>query len=122
MQKINESLARLCYFKNPQSDVWEPITILVWQKLSSGKKTASALIYSGVCFYFGFVCVTGAANRIITIYDGISAAGTEIEYFVADANKPTDGHSHADPIICQKGIYAAIPGGGETVVIYYYPM
>jgi hypothetical protein len=87
-------------------------------KKSSGEKVASGLIYEGPCYYYGFVCVTGGSNRTVKLYDNESAAaGTVIESFTADGNKPTDGHSHANPVHCENGIYLEMSGG--TVVVFY---
>ncbi len=91
----------------------------MWRKISSGNKTENSLIYTGYCYYFGFVCVTGGVQRNITIYDYLSAAGIEVENFVCDANKPTDGHSHSIPVMCGTGLYLGLSGG--TVVVYYMP-
>lgn len=87
-------------------------------KKSSGEKADSAVIYAGECIYYGFVCVTDGSARTIKLYDNASAAsGTVIENFVAAADKPTDGHSHSNPVHCINGIYLSMSGG--TVIVYY---
>lgn len=88
-------------------------------KLASGELTGNTLVYTGPCFYYGHTCKTGGSNRTITIYDNTSAAGRVIESFTADGNKTMDGHSHAIPVKCLNGIYAAI--GGGTVEVYFTP-
>jgi len=88
-------------------------------KQSSGEKTSSAIIYSGQCLYYGFVCVTGGVNRTISIYNNTANSGTKVETFTADANKPTDGHSHANPVECNNGLYLEMSGG--TVIVFYCP-
>ena len=86
-------------------------------KKSSGEKSSSEIIYTGECLYYGFVCLPGGSDRTIKLYDELSATGTVIESFIADANKPTDGHSHANPVYCSKGIYLSLSGG--SVVVFY---
>jgi hypothetical protein len=86
-------------------------------KKSSGEKTSSGIIVSGPCLYYGFVCLPGGSNRTVKLYDNTAASGTEVESFVADANKPTDGHSHSNPVFCNNGLYLSMTGG--TVVVFY---
>ena len=86
-------------------------------KRSSGALTGNTLIYTGPCWYYGFVCVTGGSNRTVVLYDEVSATGTAVENFACDANKTTDGHSHAIPVYCTTGLYLALSGG--TAVVYY---
>lgn len=89
-------------------------------KKSSGRVSASAAIYGGMCLYYGFTCKPGGTNRTVILYDNASAAsGTEVEDFTCDANKTTDGHSHANPVLCSNGIYASLSGG--SIVVYYQP-
>ena len=92
---------------------------MIDKKLSSGKKTDNALIYTGPCYYYGFVCASGKAKLTITIYDGVAAAGTVVEYYITDANKEMDGHEHANPVVCSDGLYLAL--GGGTAIVYYVP-
>jgi hypothetical protein len=90
-------------------------------KRASGVMTTSGVVYAGPCIYFGFVCRTGGSNRQIDIYDNPSApTGTIIETFLCDGNKPTDGHEHATPVICDNGLYLSTPGAGEAVEVYYW--
>jgi len=91
----------------------------MWKKLSSGKKIASGVICDGPCLYFGFVCLPGGVNRTVTLYDELTATGNEVEDFIANANLPSDGHSHSNPVVCSKGLYLAL--GGGSVVVYYAP-
>ncbi len=86
-------------------------------KKSSGKKTGDSLIASDRCYYYGFTCIPGGIDRVITIYDAVSAVGTEIEDFSVDGTKKTDGHSHSVPIKCENGIYLSISGG--SAIVYY---
>jgi hypothetical protein len=68
--------------------------------------------------YYGFVAVPGGSDRTITLYDHASAAsGLEVEDFVADGTKKSDGHSHTKPVLCLNGLYLSMSGG--TVVVYY---
>lgn len=90
-------------------------------KISSGEKVASCIIHVGPCLYYGFTCLPDGSNRTVKMYDNPAAAsGTVIESFVADANKPTDGHSHSNPVNCETGIYLSMSGG--TVNVWYLPL
>ena len=90
-------------------------------KVSSGEVNSSAAIYAGPCLYYGFVCITGGSARTLKIYDHpTTTSGTVVESFVAAADKPTDGHSHSNPVDCKLGLYLSMSGG--TVVVFYAPM
>ena len=93
---------------------------MIDKKLSSGIKALSALIFTGPCYYYGFTAVTGKTKFQVTIYDSLTAAGTEVEDYSTDANKEMDGHSHATPVVCSNGLYLAL--GGGTAVVYYVPI
>ena len=88
-------------------------------KWSSGEYSSSGIIHNGQCLYYGFVCVTGGSDRTVKLYDSIDDSGNVVESFVADGNKPTDGHSHSNPVDCANGLYLSISGG--SVVVYYLP-
>jgi hypothetical protein len=88
-------------------------------KRSTGRVSASGLIFRGPCWYYGFTGLPGGANRTTIIYDNTAASGTQVEDFVMDGNKPTDGHSHAIPCKCQNGLYLSLAGG--SVNIFYKP-
>lgn len=91
-----------------------------WKKLSSGKKTEGGVIFAKPCFYFGFTCVNSQTSFAVTLYDNASAgSGTEVEDYLTDANKQMEGHSHADPVVCSKGLYLSL--GGGTAIVYYAP-
>jgi hypothetical protein len=92
---------------------------MISYKRSSGQLVASALIVSGPCYYYGFVCVTGGANRAIVLYDAVGIGGLAVETYTADGNKVTDGHSHSLPVACLNGLYLNTPGGGEIVTVFY---
>ena len=92
-----------------------------WRKKSSGKLLAGTHIIVGRnCVYFGFTLVTGGSNRIFKAYNSLSAKdGKEIEDMVCDGNKPTDGHSHSNPVECPDGLTVVVPAAA-TAVVYYY--
>jgi hypothetical protein len=89
-------------------------------KVSSSEVSSSAIVYTGHCLYYGFTCVTGGSARTIKLYDALAASGTIVESFVCAADKPTDGHSHSNPVECTNGIYLSMSGG--TVVVFYAPL
>jgi len=91
-----------------------------WMKKSSGILSGSGILTKDNAHYFGFVLITGGSNRQFTAYNGQSAVdGKEIENMLCDGNKPSDGHSHADPVLCSNGIYYSI-ATGATAIIYYW--
>lgn len=90
-----------------------------WHKKSSGKISGNKTICIVACRYFGFELITGGSNRQFTAYDGVNAGGNIIEDLLCDGNKPTDGHSHASPVLCKNGLYVEI-GSGATAVVWYY--
>lgn len=93
---------------------------MAWKKLSSGKITASGVVYSAPCFYFGFTTVTNKTKYQVTLYDGLNASGLVVEDYSTDAAKEMDGHSHAHPVVCREGLYISL--GGGSAVVYYAPM
>ncbi len=92
---------------------------MINKKLSSGKKIASGIIYEGPCYYYGFVAVSGKTKFQVTIYDNTAGSGTEVEDYSTDANKEIDGHSHATPVVCSKGLY--LTSGGGSAIVYFVP-
>ena len=89
-------------------------------KRATSTISASQLVWTGPCWYYGFTCKTGGADRTLIIYDNTAASGTRVEDFAVDGSKATDGHSHAIPIYCNIGLYLSITGG--TVNIFYKPV
>jgi hypothetical protein len=88
-------------------------------KRSTGRMAASALIFTGPCWYYGFTGLPGGANRTVEIYNNTAASGTKVEDFIMDGAKPTDGHSHAIPCYCSNGLYAAFSAG--SINVFYKP-
>lgn len=91
-----------------------------WKALSSGKLVSSQIVYTGPCFYFGFTCRNAGASFTVTIYDNISATGTEVEDYQTDTNKEMEGHALNSPITCRNGIYLSL--GGGSAIVYYSPL
>ena len=79
-------------------------------KRATGRLAANTLIYSGECWYYGFTCLPGGADRTIVIYNATSATGTRVEDAIADGTKTFDGHSHAIPVHCATGLYITLAG------------
>jgi hypothetical protein len=108
---------------DPKSPHWEmtryvnniPATL-------SGKKDASALIYTGPCLLlkvklFG----NGAAEAQLKVYDNTSAAGTEVtEAFCNDDTKEPSGEVFPGGGVMSTGIYCALTGAGARYYIEYY--
>jgi hypothetical protein len=88
----------------------------MWQKKSSDLINGTVVISKKQTRYFGFVCITGGTNRTILIYDSDGPNGKVVEAFVCDSNKPTDGHSHATPVLCKNGLCVVSP---VPIVVYY---
>ena len=93
---------------------------MAWKNLSSGKLSSSQLVHTGPCFYFGFSCRNGQASFTITLHDGLTATGIEVEDYQTDANKEMEGHVHNSPITCRNGLYLTL--GGGTAIVYYTPL
>jgi len=89
-------------------------------KRASSRVSASAIIWTGPCWYYGFTCLTGGGDRTIVLYDNTAASGVRVEDFIADGAKKTDGHSHAIPIYCATGIYASLTGG--SINVFFKPV
>ena len=92
---------------------------MIDKKLSSGIQDTDTIIFEGPCYYYGFTAVTGKTKFQVTIYDALSATGTEVEDYSTDAAKEMDGHSHSTPVVCSNGLYLAL--GGGTAIVYYVP-
>ena len=90
------------------------------KKESSGRISASAIVWRGACYYYGFTCIPGGADRTIVLYDALSATGKRVDDFIADGAKKTDGHSHAIPVKCTTGLYVSMTGG--NVVVFFQPI
>ena len=91
-----------------------------WKALSSGKLVAGAIIHTGPCFYFGFICKNEEAAFAITLYDNTSGSGTEVDDYITDANKEMEGHVLNSPVVCSNGLYLAL--GGGSAIVYYTPL
>ena len=90
-----------------------------WIKKSSGKLLTSTLICPRNCRYFGFELITGGADKRFTAYNANYAqGGKEVEDFLCDGNKPTNGHGHSDPVQCSEGLYVVLAAGATAIVWY----
>ena len=90
-----------------------------WIKKSSGIIVGNKIVTQKQCRYFGFTLITGSANKQFTAYDGINNSGTVVENVLCDGNKPTDGHSHSIPVLCNYGLYIEVASGAQALVYYY---
>jgi len=84
--------------------------------ISSGKKTASALIYTGRARIVGVDIVPGGADISVVIYDNTAASGTEVFLGKGIANNAST--TYVVDVEVENGIYLSISGSGDVVVRY----
>lgn len=74
---------------------------------------ASGTVYTGQCTLRGFWLVT-SAGALVTIYDGVSAAGTVLAQFTTAAAAADREFDFADGVRCEIGIYVNVSAGNVT--------
>jgi hypothetical protein len=73
----------------------------------------SGAVYTGQCSLRGFWLVTSAAATV-TIYDGVTAAGTVLAQWTTAATGADKAFDFADGIRCETGIYVNVSTGNVT--------
>ena len=91
--------------------------------ISSGLKSASAVIFDKPCWYLGasLITDTGADDKL-TIYDSPDATvtnDTEVDYLQASDEVLNEFHSLNHPVWCSKGIYAKLDADTGDYIIWY---
>lgn len=90
----------------------------------SGKKGASALIYTGPCVFRGVIFTGDTAQEpTLTVYDGITAAGNEKFFGMVSDEVHTIPFilPKEDGLPCDTGIYAALSAEtGDYLILYEY--
>ena len=95
---------------------------------SSGLIVASAIVYTGRCRLRGVTfSATTAKTPTLTVYDGTTAAGTEVAYGVAamvttaTATNYVIKFSAEDNLICDTGLFASfsVDTTDGLAIIYY---
>lgn len=80
-------------------------------------RTTSGIVKSSPGYYTGYVVTTALSAAAITIYDGVTAAGTILDIIPASAAAGTKG-SFAQPIRAKTGLYASFAGTGTVTFLY----
>lgn len=76
---------------------------------------SSGVAYSGQCIFRGFWLVTSAASAVVTIYDGVTAAGTVLAQWTAPATAGADKAADiSDAVRCTAGIFVSVSTGTVT--------
>lgn len=87
---------------------------------SSGRKTASAAIVTGSGKLRGVIAEADGTNAAtITVYDGTSAAGTELCKIIVDATATYESLVFEHGISADTGIYLALSGTGAAAIVLY---
>jgi hypothetical protein len=91
--------------------------------VSTGLKTADAILYTGAVDLCGVEVVTnGSADATCIVYGALAAtAGTELFKGVVVATGNFGGVTFDVPVRNDKGLYLDINGTGAACIIYYYP-
>jgi hypothetical protein len=98
---------------------WDPAEY----SLSSGEKTADALIMSGSGWFHQILVTPDGTNAVtVTVYDNTSGSGTKVIETMTFAG---DGGTQATPpiwIYCSTGIYVdvTVAGGGSVAYAALY--
>lgn len=74
---------------------------------------SSGAVVSGTCTFRGFWLVTSAAATV-TIYDGITAAGTVLAQWTTAGAGADKGFDYADGVRCTTGVYVNVSSGTVT--------
>jgi hypothetical protein len=75
----------------------------------------SGVVYSGQCSFRGFWLVTSAASAVVTVYDGVTAAGTVLAQWTAPATAGADkSYDINDGARCELGVYVSVSTGTVT--------
>lgn len=87
---------------------------------SSDLLTVSALIATGKNRINAITFLGDGTNAsTLVIYDNVSATGKVVAKLV---NKATDQQNHViftNPVVCERGVYAALSGTGGNYIVYY---
>lgn len=87
---------------------------------SSGEKTESAIINSGICLLASVLVITDGTNAAtVIIYDNTAASGKKIAEFVVAGTTQYGGRNWVFPVECKTGIYCAISGTGASSIVEY---
>jgi len=88
---------------------------------SSGKQTGSALIFTGHCRLRGISFVEDTGTEVtLTVYDGITAAGTAMAFLMRSDETHTVNIMFPDKgIDCETGLYAKLSAETGDYIIYY---
>ena len=88
---------------------------------SSGKQSASALIFTGHCRLRGISFVGDTSQEpTLTVYDYLSAGGTAVAFLmVSDESHTVNIMFPGYGIDCETGLYAGLSAATGDYIIYY---
>jgi hypothetical protein len=87
---------------------------------SSGQKSASVAIVTGPGLLRGLIVEADGTNAATAIvYDGTSAAGTELMKIIVDATSTHEAEIFEHGISADTGIYLALSGTGAKAIVLY---
>jgi len=88
--------------------------------ISTGEKTVSALIHTGLGAFAGVVINTdGINNATIIVYDNTAASGKKVHEQVVLGADITDGIVKWPPTEVFIGLYLSISGTGASAIMDY---
>ena len=86
--------------------------------VSSGQKSASALIVTGRTLLTHVSLTTNsAADATITVYDNTAGSGKIVWYQKVPAAEEIGGRNLDFPVDCETGIYVVITGTGAKYIV-----
>ena len=91
---------------------------------ASGRKDASALIYTGATLLTGVKVVTnGTDNVTVVVYDNTEGSGKVVDEWTVTGSENYGGTNYGkSPVIIDNGIYVTVSGtGGKYYVFYFTP-
>lgn len=80
-------------------------------------RTTSGIVKGTPGYYTGYVVTVALSAAAVTIYDGITAAGTVLDVIPASSAVGTKG-SFATPIKAKTGLYSDFGGTGTVTFLF----
>lgn len=92
--------------------------------VTSGKQTATAVVYAGPCVVSFIKLVETAATATLTLYDSATATTTSkttVDYLECKDNDSQCGGPLTVPITFYQGVYAVLSGANAYYFIHVEP-
>lgn len=88
--------------------------------MTSKRRTASALIYTGACVILGIKITTDRTTDVtVNIYDNTSATGDIWDDFPINGADGIGGIIYPKPMPIENGIYVSLSGANGAYTVYY---